>query len=370
MREHTYTRILFATMAVVVGAFLAFAFTHPAEHPAVKPVAEATSTSTQAKKPGASTSTTAKTTASSSTSTSTSASPSASPTPEVSVQPLLDPAEKYLGVAQDGVPNSMTGLTTLSKQIGKTPDLVAYYVPWGEPLNQTWVLNITNDGAMPLIQFEPDTPSIADIAGGASDAYATTLADTIKNLNVPVVFSFGHEMNGNWFAWGTTGTTPANFVTAWKRIHNIFTKAGATNVIWLWDVNVTYPVPDVELEPLYPGDAYVDWIGLTGYYNVGNGGRSTFDTLFEPTMDEVRDFTQKPFLIAETAVSPSSEKPQEISNLFANVADHSDVLGFVWFNYDKSGTNEADWMLDSDPLSASTFASLAKGSQWGFHINP
>ena len=46
------------------------------------------------------------------------------------------------------------------------------------------------------------------------------------------------------------------------------------------------------------------------------------------------------------------------------------ALGFVWFNYDKSGTNEADWMLDSDPLSASTFASLAKGSQWGFHINP
>ena len=369
MRERTYTRILFATMAAAMGLFLVFAFMHPATPASVKPVAAASDTRAT-KQSGASSSSSAAASTSTSASASTSASPSASATPVVSVKPLLDPTGKYLGVAQDGVPNSMTGLTTLSAQIGKTPNLVAYYVPWGQPLNQTWVLNITNAGAMPLVQFEPDTPSIADIAEGASDAYATTLADTIKNLDVPVVFSFGHEMNGNWFAWGTTGTTPAEFVTAWKRIHNIFTKAGATNVIWLWDVNVTYPVPNVELEPLYPGDAYVDWIGLTGYYNVGNGGRSTFDTLFEPTMEEVRGFTQKPFLIAETAVSPSSEKPQEISNLFANVEDHSDVLGFVWFNYDKSGTNEADWMIDSDPQSASTFTSLVKGPDWGFRITP
>lgn len=66
-----------------------------------------------------------------------------------------------------------------------------------------------------------------------------------------MVFSFGHEMNGNWYAWGTQDT----------------------NVIWLRDAKVTYPVPNIALEPLYPDDAYVNWIGLTGYYNITAGGR-------------------------------------------------------------------------------------------------
>ena len=358
MRERRFTRALFALTGGATALFLVYAFAHPVSPKPVEPVAKAAVTghatlSAAPSSPAAAAS-----------------SPSASATPVVSVSSLLDPSKKYLGVAQDNVPNSMTGLASFSKEIGKTPDMVAYYVPWGQPLNQTWVLDLVNDGALPLVQFEPATPSIAQIADGTSDAYATSLAETIKALNVPVVFSFGHEMNGNWYAWGTQDTKPADFVKAWRRIHDIFTKAGATNVIWLWDANVTYPVPNIALEPLYPGDAYVNWIGLTGYYNITAGGRSTFDTLFEPTMEQVREFSDKPFLIAETGVSPSSDKPTEIKDLFTGVQDHSDVLGFVWFNYDKTGENETDWMIDSDPASASTFASLAQGSDWGVPITP
>jgi hypothetical protein len=359
MRERTFTRGLFAVTGAATGLFLVFAFSHPVSPPAAEPAAKAGVAGQHAAL-----------SATASASGSAAASASASAAPVVSVSSLLDPSKKYLGVAQDNVPNSMTGLASFSKEIGKNPDMVAYYVPWGQPLNQTWVLDLVNDGALPLLQFEPVTPTIADIADGASDAYATSLAETVKALNVPVVFSFGHEMNGNWYAWGTQDTKPADFVKAWRRIHDIFTKVGATNVIWLWDANVTYPVPNIELAPLYPGDAYVDWIGLTGYYNITAGGRSTFDTLFEPTMEQVREFSDKPFLIAETGVSPSWDKPTEIKDLFQGVEDHKDVLGFVWFNYDKSGANEADWMIDSDPASAATFKSLAQSSDWGFPITP
>ncbi|MBR7839121.1 hypothetical protein KDL01_38015 [Actinospica durhamensis] len=374
MLERTFTRALFAASAAATGLFLIFAYSHPVSDTSASASAAASASagstaptsSAEAATGSASNATTpTHTAASSSTSVETQ-----STNATVNVSTLLDPTKKYLGIAQDGIPDDMTGLTKLSKEIGKTPNMVAYYVPWGQSLNQTWVLNLVNDGILPLIQFEPTTPSIADIAAGASDAYATTLAQTIKALNVPIVLSFGHEMNGNWYNWGTKGTSAADFVKAWRRIHDIFSKVGATNVIWLWDVNVTYPVPDIALEPLYPGNAYVNWVGLTGYYNTTPGGRSTFDTLFEPTMEQVRTFTEKPFLIAETGVSPSAEKPTEISNLFTGVQAHSDVLGFVWFNYDKSGANETDWMINSDPTSAATFAELAKASTWGFAITP
>ena len=348
MRERTFTRGLYAVTGAATSLFLIYAFAHPVSPTSVKVTAKASSARHT---PVASAS-------------STSASHSAS------IGSLLDPTKKYLGIAQDNVPSSMADLSSLNKAIGKKPNMIEYYVPWGQPLNQTWVLNLVNDGILPLIQFEPAKPSTTAIASGASDAYATTLAETIKNLDVPIVFSFGHEMNGNWFNWGTQDTSAADFVKAWRRIHDIFTKVGASKVIWLWDVNVTYPVPNIALQPLYPGDAYVDWIGLTGYYNIGAGGRSTFDTLFEPTMEQVRGFSQKPFLIAETGVSPSSEKPTEIRDLFSGVADRADVLGFVWFNYDKPGKNETNWMINSDPTSAATFASLAQSSDWGFPITP
>jgi mannan endo-1,4-beta-mannosidase len=368
MRERKFTRVMFALAGGASALFLVYAFAHPVSPASAhtEPAAAAKAGTGHATPSAAH----ASATPSSAAASPSASAPAATATSVVSVSSLLDPTNKYLGVALDGVPNSMAGLTSFSRQIGKTPDMVAYYVPWGQPLNQTWVLNLANDGALPLVQFEPAAPTIAQIADGASDSYATSLAETVKALNVPVVFSFGHEMNGNWYAWGSQDTKPADFVKAWRRIHDVFAGVGATNVIWLWDANVTYPVPDVALEPLYPGDAYVNWIGLTGYYNITVGGRSTFDALFEPTMEQVREFTDKPFLIAETGVSPSSDKPNEIRDLFANVQDHSDVLGFVWFDYDKTGSNEANWMIDSDPTSEATFKSLAQGPDWGFPITP
>jgi hypothetical protein len=359
MRERRFTRVLFAVTGAATGLFMFYAFAHPVTSSGLEPAANASGSGAAAALGSASPAAVIP-----------SATVAAGAGSAADLGSLLDPTKKYLGVAQDGIPNSMANLARFGKEIGKSPNLVAYYVPWDQPLNQTWVLDLVNDGVLPLLQFEPVTPSIASIASGGSDAYTTSLAETIKALNVPIVFSFGHEMNGNWYAWGTQTTDPAEFVKAWQRIHDIFTKVGAHNVIWLWDVNVTYPVPNIALEPLYPGDKYVDWVGLTGYYNITAGGRSTFETLFEPTMDQVRAFTQKPFLIAETGVSPSSDKPTEIKDLFYGVEEHADVLGFVWFNYNKPGENETDWMINSDPTSASTFAGLAQGSDWGFPISP
>jgi hypothetical protein len=349
MHERTLTRTLFTATAAATSAFLLYAYTHPVSAAPSVTVADAASDTNTT--PGATPGTGASLAPAPATATASA--------PTIDISTLLHPAGKYLGLAQDGVPDSMTGLARFTKDFGAKPGIVAYYAPWGAPLNQTWILNLTNDGVLPLIQFEPTNPTIAQIAAGASDSYATELATTIKALNVPVVVSFGHEMNGDWFTWGTRTTRPADFVAAWRRIHDIFTTVGATDVIWLWDANVTYPVPDIPLKPLYPGDAYVDWIGLTGYYNTTAGGRRTFETLFGPTMDQVRGFSTKPFLIAETAAAPSPEKPEEIRDLFAGVADRADVLGFVWFNYTKTGIGETDWKIDSDPASAATFRSLA-----------
>ncbi len=123
----------------------------------------------------------------------------------------------------------------------------------------------------------------------------TQFARAVRALNDPVALSFGHEMNGFWYPWGTTHTTPAEFVAAWRRIHNLFAQAGASNVIWVWNPNDIFPVPQVQLQPYYPGNAYVDWIGITRYFSTT--GPHTYAQLYAPTLAEVRTFSDKPFII-------------------------------------------------------------------------
>jgi beta-mannanase len=153
-------------------------------------------------------------------------------------------------------------------------------------------------------------------------------------------------MNGFWYRWGTKQTTPAEFVAAWRHIHNLFTRAGATNVIWVWNPNDIYPVPQVQLKPYYPGDAYVDWIGITGYF--ATTGPHNYADLYAPTVTEVRSFTTKPFIIAETSVQTGQAEVACARQLILRtVAQHPDVLGFIWFDYNKNGV---DWRVESRPI--------------------
>ena len=261
------------------------------------------------------------------------------------VSGLLDPASgKFLGVEAVGAPDSMTPVSTFAANTGRKPDLVGQYVPWGTAFDARAASNAWSYGALYYGAWEPFGISVQAIADGQSDAYITRFAEAVRALNVPVALSFGHEMNGNWYPWGTEQTTPAAFVAAWRHIHRLFARAGASNVIWVWNPNVVYAMQQVRLAPYWPGDAYVDWVGITGYFPAS--GPDTFAGLYGATMTEIRQFTARPFIIAETAVQTGPAEVQAADSLVAGVRRHPDVLGLIWFDYDKAGV---DYQLESRP---------------------
>jgi mannan endo-1,4-beta-mannosidase len=278
------------------------------------------------------------------------------------VRPLLQPQRKYLGAALDGAPRSLAPVQQFARSIGKQPNLLEFYVAWGGQFDAQGVRKTRAAGALPLMVWEPFAPSVKAIADGGTDGYARRFATAVRTLNLPVAISFGHEMNGHWYPWGTTRTDPADFVRAWRHVHDVFLDVGATNVIWVWSPNVVNPVPRVPLQPLYPGDAYVDWIGVVGYYT--DSGASTFQTLFGPTTAALRRFTRKPILIAETAAQPGPRKPRDVADLFAGVAASPDVVGFVWFDIVK----RADWRVASDPAALAAFRRGAASDLFGFDV--
>jgi len=259
----------------------------------------------------------------------------------------------YLGVYAAKVPLSYTGVTAFTTNIGVKPDVVMYYSGWYERFRASFAAAAAEHGAVPLIQMEPKNVSLATIAAGKYDAYLAQFAVHVKAYHHPVILSFGHEMNGFWYSWANRHTSPATFVAAWRHVVTLFRNLGARNVTWLWTVNVIdtrhnrIPSP----RPWWPGSAYVNWVGIDGYYQKPN---YAFAPLFGPTIAKVRAFTHDPILIAETGVATVAGQPAKIADLFQGIHDYG-LLGFVWFD----STDIENFRIKS-PAAAAAFREGAK----------
>jgi mannan endo-1,4-beta-mannosidase len=240
-------------------------------------------------------------------------------------------AGSYLGVYAHGVPDSYAGVTAFKTATGARPNVVMYYSGWFVPFPVRFATTAANNGAVPLVQMDPDNVDVAKIAAGRYDGYLSAYAAAVHTYRHPVIMSFGHEMNGDWYPWGYRHTRPAVFKAAWRHIVTLFRALGARNVTWLWTVNIinnthgrTIPHPD----QWWPGDSYVNWVGIDGYYLRPSW---KFAPLFGPTIAAVRKLTLDPILVAETGAVPAAGQPAKIADLFAGIHQYG-LLGFVWFD--------------------------------------
>lgn len=248
----------------------------------------------------------------------------------------------YLGVYASQVPESYAGVAGFTTATGVRPDLVAFYSGWLEGFPASFAAKAAREGAVPLVQIQPHGVALAKIVAGKYESYLISYAKAVRTYGHPVVMSFGHEMNGSWYSWGYTHTSPRTFIAAWRQIVSVFRSVGADNVTWLWTVNIVdvngrKRIPD----PVqwWPGSSYVNWVGIDGYYFQPSW---RFAPLFGPTITDVRKVTSDPILIAETAARPTAAQPAKIADLFAGVRAYN-LLGFVWF--DTIGSK--DWRLSS-----------------------
>ncbi|MEU2736939.1 glycosyl hydrolase [Streptomyces sp. NPDC007095] len=280
------------------------------------------------------------------------------------VTPMIRPKHnrKYLGATLDRAPAALDAVDTWTGQAGKAPNLLSYHLTWGNDFQTDATQAVWQRRMLPYIVWEPFRPTLREISEGRDDDYIQRTALAVRDLNVPVALSFAHEMNGAWYPWGTEKAAPAEFVAAWRHIHDIFQDKGVSNVIWVWSPSVIAPVPSVQLRPYYPGDAYVDWLGLVGYYT--GTGPHTFDTLFAPTIKEVRAFTRNAVLIAQTAAQPGVRKPADIRDLLHGVTARHDVVGFIWFDQKTA----ADWRIDSSREALAAFRRGVADPSIGFDV--
>ncbi len=274
------------------------------------------------------------------------------------VHASLPPAPtSYLGVFEEGTPPGYGPVGDFAQAIGKKPNLIGYYSGWAQQFATSFADSMHSHGVIPFVQIDPTFASVAGIADGAYDGYLKQYADSVADFGHPVVIGFGHEMNASWYSWGYGHVLPSTFVAAWRHIVTVFHSEGADNVTWLWTLQADEPGTGQPLSAWWPGPKYVDWVGIDGYYSKPS---DDFTSVFAPTIDQVRMFTDKPILLSETAVGRKDNQFANIVNLFNGMAQYK-TLGLVWFDKDQSlqttppGTPHQDWRIEDNSLAERAF---------------
>ncbi len=294
------------------------------------------------------------------------ASPSPSALPASPVPPAVAPSASvtnptagYLGLAAPGA--GWTPEAAWQAATGTTPGMVEAFTEWPNAFPAPQLAVYREHGALPLVAWDPGKTRFESITSGTQDAYLERFASAVAAFGTPVAVSFAHEFNGNWYPWGTQSESPAAFVAAWRHIHNVFASVGAANAIWVWTPNVVNPVPNVSLRAYWPGDDYVTWVGLVGYWT-GRLGEDSWASLFGASEHIVAGFTDKRVLVVETGVQQGTDKALWTTLLLKGAAADKRLVGLVYFDYGLAQGKRADWTLTHD--SAAVLAWRGITARW------
>lgn len=215
---------------------------------------------------------------------------------------------------------------------------------------------IRGQGATPYIRLmlRSDTElehreplyTLQAIIDGDFDADLAAWAQAAARFGTPIISEFGTEMNGDWFPWNARWNGrrkgAERFQAAYRHIIDIMRANGASNVIWVFHVNnLDGPPRDWNrFERYYPGDEYIDWLGVSIYSAQGPHEDWTVD--FTQSLPEVMArFAQmapaKPVIVAEFGTDVNN--PSEPAGPWADAAlslmlsgRYPQLIGFNWWN--------------------------------------
>jgi len=330
------------------------------------------------------------------------ADPGPTPVTAPSRAELVAPSASYFGMYTEQAPHNWATLDSTSVKARGSPPLVGYFGGWDEELRGDAVTRAWSRGKLPMLTWESrpiaaqndvvEEPeySLPRILDGAFDEYLHRYARSITKTGLPLALRLDHEMNGTWYPWSErrgdgssiNGNRTGDYVEMWRHVHDIFEQEGANDyVIWVWAPNRVDKLPaslqdPAYLQSLYPGDDYVDWVGMSGYLRppFRDGEAITFDTTFGATLAQLRGISDKPIMLAEVGASEiEGHKPEWVRSFFEALGrpENSDIVGFAWFSlaittYVQGERATNDWRIDSraDSLAAFREGLAALGNRY------
>ena len=221
--------------------------------------------------------------------------------------------------------------------------------------------------------------NVPAITAGKFDADLKQWARDAKAFGAPLIVEWGTECNGKWFSWNgwwngrgqtdgfgdpTKPDGPERFVAAYRHIVDLMRGQGALNITWVWHIDRS-DVPEVawnRFENYYPGDGYVDWIGVSVYgpqSPIDRWDHAPFARQFDPAYQRLNVLApSKPVLVPEFGCALHNE--WVAADQWADGALRSllslrwpRVMGFCWWNEtwenDNNPAHNTDMVIMHDP---------------------
>lgn len=204
--------------------------------------------------------------------------------------------------------------------------------------------------------IDPKGHTFADIIAGRNDASLNAFFQEARQFPGQVVLRMWWEMND---ASGPTKVGNDALVTsvhewkrAWQYVHTrARTVNGATNVQFFFCANGT-DSGHVTPEQVFPGESYVDVVGIDAYNGLDGGAWTEFDDLVTPMLTRMAALApHRPLAIGEIGTAddsgrPGANKATWLTGLFTSTR-WSNLSAVDFFSVDK----ERDWRIDETPAS-------------------
>jgi mannan endo-1,4-beta-mannosidase len=287
---------------------------------------------------------------------------------------------------------SMNDYQDIKNATGRAPAVWSIWSDWGSgtanptAFPTTLVNQLRDRGTVPLIIWQPvgnkgntshplQTSCGTDynlIINGSWDSYIHSWANAAIGKG-RILLRFAHEMDGSWFAFGYTRCTnsTSKFKQMWKHVVNIFRDDGATNVKFVWSPLIA----TTARKSLYPGDSYVDYVGVTAFNWAGSKSRPwiSLQTLISRATTGLTSFSSRPWIVAETGsvVQAGHSRSSWLKTGYNNVyASFPRVKVILYFDIDmtKRAHDQPNWRLRlSSDFSA--YRSLTALSKFQGHVS-
>jgi hypothetical protein len=175
---------------------------------------------------------------------------------------------------------------------------------------------------VPMIPTRAGRPmgTLAAGAAGAYDGEFATLARTLVHYGEGnAILRLGWEFNGTWYPWSVTNQTDAtNFAVYYRKIVTTMRSVSGASFRYVWNPT-SGPEPE-SAQNAYPGDAYVDYVGLDLYDQV-------WGIPLDPTLAWPRYVTEANGLQWLSSFAATHHKPEVIPEWGVTIRSDGHGLG-------------------------------------------
>ena len=195
-------------------------------------------------------------------------------------------------------------------------------------------------------------------------------ARAAKAFGKPFLFRLNNEMNSDWVSYGgvTNMLDPDIYIANWRTVYRIFEEEGVNNAIWIFNPNDRDAPPNAWncQAAYYPGNEYVQMLGVTGYNNgtyyhdLWAENWREFDEIYDKIQTDSGElFGAFPWIITEfSSSSIGGDKAKWIDGMFDNLSRYPNIKAAVWFSYADFDINDGVtparpyWLDETDVMIA------------------